>query len=1006
MAARSRLANSEISIQGDELENDRIQLEHDLQQTDISLHLSSAHEDNDYSDVEYGRHNSGPAFHGFASFDHHSRDHFDPADDQSHYNAWSYRTMDEDESISPYNGRTMSTAAHHASALTLSAGLGGRGSRRDVSLSGAEYDPDRPLQGIIAGFGNRMSGLDADSKQFISAVDFDPLIVDDSIEIERVLSTSRPYAPVPGLHSSGSSTSSSRPATPLSPRPKLSDTLHHVAFSPKRPRNGLSHAAMRTAISQSKSRAAPNRPAPPAPRRSSGITKASVVAVVDEDEVPTPKSLSKNNSYSRVYQQSLSYVVPAEPEVNVFPPTPTNSDQQPPSKFTRMARGLAKEIQLERNRLPAEEERPPFAQSTLREKKNHARTDSNKIPLRSVLAELQDPPAQARMVPSKVRTPMKTKVYLPDITGLTNVVASPAKFDQDYLGYDLKDDELDVRLATALNVIQSKLAYLESEHSVSRRRVRELELELEECKHQVTKERTRVLEKERTAEQQHVGLNAQKRKSASQNKHARVVEEDEDGEISRYKEVVEEKKALENLVSKLRSHLSRLTTELSDHSKFLLELRTLRDSDVRALKDKSHDIDELRREVERLGGEVEVLRGVVEEGLKERREIRERSREADTSNEFHQRGPLVESDDEANDSEVESASGRSTPSPRPSPVRGRRETIHTDQATTDSPRPGTFKQPFIMPEEFDRIAEEVAERRSERSNSALMEGSSHNSYSQRSLSSSSRHGTSDHSDAESITEIVPPTKTTGRLSPPIQGRRPGRAETKQSKLPIHSTKARPPSRNGGEAPFPQIRGEYLERLFFSAPEHNTNTCTVCHRRQRAKGGRKAATTYRSRSSSEGRAQYHDNEDDEGFAEGEDDVRAAGIRRNTKGKERVREAGDDQVPPQTVIARVLRELEDDFTHYKSIYVELADQYKEIDPVSNVAKRNVLAEHLREVIDILEQKGDQIASLYDLLTYNDKPVQESVVPEKHTCTVSAWSTAPQVGSTWSRVQTRRR
>ena len=35
---------------------------------------------------------------------------------------------------------------------------------------------------------------------------------------------------------------------------------------------------------------------------------------------------------------------------------------------------------------------------------------------------------------------------------------------------------------------------------------------------------------------------------------------------------------------------------------------------------------------------------------------------------------------------------------------------------------------------------------------------------------------------------------------------------------------------------------------------------------------------------------------------------------------------------------------------------------------MAKRNVLAEHLREVIDILEQKGDQIASLYDLLTYN--------------------------------------
>jgi hypothetical protein len=62
---------------------------------------------------------------------------------------------------------------------------------------------------------------------------------------------------------------------------------------------------------------------------------------------------------------------------------------------------------------------------------------------------------------------------------------------------------------------------------------------------------------------------------------------------------------------------------------------------------------------------------------------------------------------------------------------------------------------------------------------------------------------------------------------------------------------------------------------------------------------------------------------------------------------------------------------------------------------------LAQHLREVIDVLEQKvsgvswfnlkhgahhicgqiqGDQIASLYDLLTFEDKPVARSVVPEK--------------------------
>ena len=36
------------------------------------------------------------------------------------------------------------------------------------------------------------------------------------------------------------------------------------------------------------------------------------------------------------------------------------------------------------------------------------------------------------------------------------------------------------------------------------------------------------------------------------------------------------------------------------------------------------------------------------------------------------------------------------------------------------------------------------------------------------------------------------------------------------------------------------------------------------------------------------------------------------------------------------------------------MELADQYKVLDAASAIAKRRVLAEHLKEVIDTLEQK----------------------------------------------------
>lgn len=157
-----RSAILDFSIRGDELEQNRIQLEHNLQHTDLSLHLSSIPDD-DYSDVEYPRHNSAPSpFSAFASFEQRSGDHFDPSE-HSQYHAWSYRTVDDEDGVNPYAGETISTAAHHASALTLSAGLGGRAARRDVSLSGAEYDPDRPLQGIMAGINGRFSELDIDS---------------------------------------------------------------------------------------------------------------------------------------------------------------------------------------------------------------------------------------------------------------------------------------------------------------------------------------------------------------------------------------------------------------------------------------------------------------------------------------------------------------------------------------------------------------------------------------------------------------------------------------------------------------------------------------------------------------------------------------------------------------------------------------------------------------------------------------------------------------------------
>lgn len=92
-----------------------------------------------------------------------------------------------------------------------------------------------------------------------------------------------------------------------------------------------------------------------------------------------------------------------------------------------------------------------------------------------------------------------------------------------------------------LSAVQSKLAHLESENGISRRRVRELERELDACKAEVQRERTRVMERESMILQQrepsHRSRRAEKIKA---NKSARF--EDDEGLEQRYREVVEEKK--------------------------------------------------------------------------------------------------------------------------------------------------------------------------------------------------------------------------------------------------------------------------------------------------------------------------------------------------------------------------------------------------------------------------------------------------------------------------------
>lgn len=154
----------DFTIHEDELEHDRILLERNLQMqhTDTSFRLSSADgelEDEDSNELEYARRNSAPS----PAFATNFREADAYADDGTHsqLHVWSYRTGEDEQGIHPYGGESVSTPNHHASGVTLTAGLAGNRSRRgtDASLSGAEYDPERPIDAMIAGV-EKMSMLE------------------------------------------------------------------------------------------------------------------------------------------------------------------------------------------------------------------------------------------------------------------------------------------------------------------------------------------------------------------------------------------------------------------------------------------------------------------------------------------------------------------------------------------------------------------------------------------------------------------------------------------------------------------------------------------------------------------------------------------------------------------------------------------------------------------------------------------------------------------------------
>lgn len=206
-------------------------------------------------------------------------------------------------------------------------------------------------------------------------------------------------------------------------RRKLSANLQRVGFSPRRPRN----LQKSTAVQQSPSRSHSYlHDAPDFQHISSYSRKATI-----------PKARKASHSVSFDVDTTPVRRHVSQPQVNVQPPTPSATS----SKFTRMARGLAKDVHeaqaedaalLQNQSQTTTTPRVALAGSRRASMKHH---DALKQPLHDVLDHSAvDINVEVAPPNRSLRKASRGRVNLPDLTGLTSAVVSPAKANLERYG--------------------------------------------------------------------------------------------------------------------------------------------------------------------------------------------------------------------------------------------------------------------------------------------------------------------------------------------------------------------------------------------------------------------------------------------------------------------------------------------------------------------------------------------------------------------------------------------
>ncbi|GAO49258.1 hypothetical protein SAICODRAFT_26956 [Saitoella complicata NRRL Y-17804] len=159
----------------------------------------------------------------------------------------------------------------------------------------------------------------------------------------------------------------------------------------------------------------------------------------------------------------------------------------------------------------------------------------------------------------------------------------------------------------------------------------------------------------------------------------------------------------------------------------------------------------------------------------------------------------------------------------------------------------------------------------------------------------------------------------------------------------------------------------VQKIIEGLAHHNSASCSVCTRKRNKERQAQAAKEAAAKTAPASSAQN-----------GVDDSQAT-IR--------------PSMHPHTALTSVLSQLEDEFRHLKLHYQELLQEYEVMDPAVGKRRRKAVASRLRDIIEELEAKADQIYALYDVLeaAKEEGSVIDEPAPKGRSANMRAWMEA---------------